>query len=91
MELRLPTLKEMENVYCLPEKTHATYEWRKMLLYWYQEEWLVKFAGYDYFGPNQRNYKTSVESTVHNGHKAVCVTKESEAMGLLTFANTRTF
>lgn len=83
----MPTLKEMREVYQLPEETDPTYDYKKSLLLWYTDHYLPVAAGLEYYGPTIRYYKMAIEATKVEGVKTHLVTKESEAMGLLMYEN----
>lgn len=87
-ELKLPTIEQLIDVYNLPDESDTeNFLFKKRLLFWYQDRWLVAFAGNDFFKGPIRHIKMAVESVEVEGTKQQCVPKEAEAMGLLMLHN----
>ena len=47
----MPTIEEFQAVYDLPEEDDPTYAKRRRFLTWYANNWLVRAAGYERYGP----------------------------------------
>jgi hypothetical protein len=85
----MPTIEEFKDVYILPDETDATYDKKRRLLTWYANDWLVKCAGYEHYGPTVRPFKLAVSSKKLDGIRVPIVAMESEAFGRLMFENCR--
>ena len=59
------------------------------LLTWYLDEWLPTVVGIDWSGPKIRCYHLPTDKSKVNRKTKVCITKTTEAFGLLQFENSR--
>ena len=59
------------------------------MLTWYLDEWLPAVAGLDWWKPSIRCYCLPTDKWKVNTKTKVCVTKTTEAFGLLQFENSR--
>jgi hypothetical protein len=84
-----PTVDQFAAVYDLPEEDDKDYGYQKRFLTWFANNWLVKAAGYEHYGPTVRPYKMAVNTKVVDGKRVNYVTKESEAYARLMFENCR--
>lgn len=85
----LPPVDWWEKVYEAISDLDTDMEVKGEFRLWYFEEWLPKAAGYQFYGPNIRYYKSPVAGIKIGNlpRKQSCVSQESEAFAILVIKN----
>ena len=62
---------------------------KELMLTWYLDEWLPNVVGIDWWGPLCRPYNMPTDKFMVAQKTKTCITKTTEAFGLLQFENSR--